>query len=112
MAIPATQKQTESPRALAPSEFLKELSAELAGGPQTLTPDSLCRAPSFGGRVRRPMPKTKQTSNKMLQSAGNKLIIKDFFSKFSRPLHPAMIAPRFLIIRRKEVYDTAKERQD
>jgi len=32
MAIPATQKQTESPRALAPSEFLKELSAELAGG--------------------------------------------------------------------------------
>src|SRR5258706_1593092 len=29
MAIPATQKQRESPRALAPSEFLKELSAEL-----------------------------------------------------------------------------------
>ena len=32
MAIPATQKQRESPRALAPSEFLKELSAELASG--------------------------------------------------------------------------------
>jgi HD-like signal output (HDOD) protein len=32
MAIPAIQKQRESPRALAPSEFLKELSAELASG--------------------------------------------------------------------------------
>jgi HD-like signal output (HDOD) protein len=32
MAIPATQNQRESPRALAPSEFLKELSAELASG--------------------------------------------------------------------------------
>lgn len=32
MAIPATQKQRESPRALAPSEFLKALSAELASG--------------------------------------------------------------------------------
>jgi HD-like signal output (HDOD) protein len=32
MAIPATQKQREPPRALAPSEFLKELSAELASG--------------------------------------------------------------------------------
>src|ERR1700721_3291116 len=32
MAIPATQNQSDSPRALAPSEFLKELSAELASG--------------------------------------------------------------------------------
>jgi HD-like signal output (HDOD) protein len=32
MAIPATQNQRESPRALAPSEFLKQLSAELASG--------------------------------------------------------------------------------
>jgi HD-like signal output (HDOD) protein len=32
MAIPAAQTQNKPPRALAPAEFLKELSAELAGG--------------------------------------------------------------------------------
>jgi len=60
MAIPVSRRQHEPARALAPSEFLKELSAELASGD--------IRLPSFPDACRR-MLSTTARQIKSLHSA-------------------------------------------
>ena len=65
MAIPATQKQRESPRALAPSEFLKELSAELASGDVRLP-----SFPDIAQRVQRALEDPRATPAQVARVIG------------------------------------------
>jgi len=65
MAIPATQKHRESPRALAPSEFLKELSAELASGDVRLP-----SFPDIAQRVQRALEDPRATPAQVARVIG------------------------------------------
>jgi HD-like signal output (HDOD) protein len=65
MAIPATQNQRESPRALAPSEFLKELSAELASGDVRLP-----SFPDIAQRVQRALEDPRATPAQVARVIG------------------------------------------
>ena len=65
MATTASQKQKEPPSALAPSEFLKELSAELASGD--------IRLPSFpdvAQRVQRALEDPRATPDQVARVIG------------------------------------------